>query len=100
MKVDYWKSLWCLQETRTIANFEVWTWSQYNVILEMSWLNVVDTKIACKHGEVHGRLSNGKLFKIKGERAQPKVPLIYVTQIERSLRKKQEVMNVATIGKF
>jgi hypothetical protein len=31
-----------VQGMQTIANFEVWTGSQYDVILRMSWLNEVD----------------------------------------------------------
>lgn len=44
-----------LQRMQTTANFDVWRESQYDVILEMSWLNDVDAWIVCKHGEVHGK---------------------------------------------
>ena len=70
-----------LQGTQTIANFEVWTGNQYDVILGMSWLNDVDAWIACKHREVYGKLSNSKPFTIKGTRALPKIPLLSATQI-------------------
>ena len=83
-----------LQGTQTIANFEVWTGSQYDVILGMTWLNDVDAWIACKHGEVHGKLPNGKPFTIKGTRALPKIPLLSATQMKRCLRKKQEVFAI------
>ena len=57
----------------------------------MSWLNDVDTLIACKHGEVHDKPLDGKPFTIKGARAIPKIPSLSATQMKRYLRKKQEV---------
>ena len=49
-----------------MADFEVWACSQYGVILGRSWLHDVDAWIACKHGEVYVKLSEGKTFKIRG----------------------------------
>ena len=53
-----------------IVEFEVWTECQHDVILGMSWLNVMDALIAYKHEEVHGRFFDGKSFKINGKRYQ------------------------------
>ena len=76
-----------VQGSQTIANIEVWIGSQYDLILEMSWLNDVDARIACKHGEVHNKLPDGKPFIIKGTKILPKIPLISTTQMKRSLKK-------------
>lgn len=65
-----------------IANFKLWTWIQYNVILRKSWLNVVNAWIAYKHEDVHGKFFDSKPFKIKGKRTQPKVPFSYATHIK------------------
>ena len=83
-----------MQGTLTIANFEVWIWSQYDVILGMSWFNDVDAWIACKHEEVHGKLYYDKPFTFKGTRALPKIPLLSATQMKRCMRKKQEVITI------
>ena len=74
-----------LQGTQIIGNFEIWTGSQYDIILGMSWLNDVDVWIACKHGEVHGKLSNGKPFTIKGTRVLPEIPLFSAALMKRCL---------------
>lgn len=60
----------------------------------MSWLYDVDAWIACKHGEVHGKLSDDKPFKIKGKKTLPNVPLLSATHVKRCLRKKQEVFAI------
>ena len=83
------------QGTKIIANFEVWTGSQYDVILGMSWLNDVDAWIACKHGEVHDKLFDDKPFTIKTTRVLSKIPLLFATQLKRCSRKKQEVFAIA-----
>ena len=75
-----------VQIIQTIANFEVWIWSQYDVIHRILWLNNVDVWIACKHGEIHDKLSDRKPSKIKGKKALPNVPLLSTTQIKRCLQ--------------
>ena len=80
-----------LQGMQTIANFELWTRSQSDIILRILWFNDVDTYIVCKHGEVHGKFSNGKPFIIRGTGALPKIPLFSATQMKRCMRKKQKI---------
>lgn len=70
---------------------------QYNIIMGMSWLNVVDTKIDWKDREVHGRLSNDKPSNDKGERAQRKVLLIFATQIRRIFINKEFIKYLLSI---
>ena len=77
-----------LQETQTMADFEIWSGSQYDVILGMSWFNDVDAWIACKPREANGKLSDDKPFTIKGTRALPKIPLLSAIQMKMCLRKK------------
>lgn len=48
---------------------------QYNVMLGMSWHNIVDMWIACKYGdEIHGKNYNNNSFQIKCKRALQKLP--------------------------
>lgn len=54
----------------------------------MSWLNDVDAWIACKHGEVQGKLSDDKPFTIKGTRILPKIPLLSAAQMKKVFEKK------------
>jgi hypothetical protein len=74
-----------LQGTQSIANFRIWTRSQYFIILKFSWLNDVEAWNACKHGEVYGKLPDNKPFTIKGTRVLPKIPLVFATQIKKCL---------------
>lgn len=80
-----------LQGTETLVNFEVWKGARYVVTLGMAWLNRVDAWIACKNGELHGKLRNNKPFIVKDKRSLPNVPLISSLQLKRSLKKNQEV---------
>ena len=78
-----------LQGTHTIEKFQGWTWIQDYVILGMLWLNVVNAWIACNHKDPHVRLSNGKPFKIKCKRTQPKVFFYFLRQREKKKLKKE-----------
>ena len=66
----------------------------------MSWLNDVDAWIACKHGEVQGKLSDDKPFTIKGTKVLPKVPLLFAAQMKRCLKKKKQEVFVIDFRKI
>ena len=57
------KILLIIQGIQISANFKVWIWCEYDIILGMLWFNDVDASIACKHGELHGKKIDGKPLK-------------------------------------
>lgn len=83
-----------IQGVNTCADFEVWSGARYDVILGMAWLCQVDAHIVCKEGAVHGKLSDGKSFSIRGKRSLPKIPVLSHLQMKRSIRKCQEIFLV------
>ena len=80
-----------IQGVNTEADFEVWDGARYEVILGMAWLKEVDAWIACREGEVHGKLQDGKSFSVRGKRSLPNTPTLSHQQMKRCGRKGHQV---------
>ena len=80
-----------IRGVNTEADFNVWDKAQYELILGMAWLKEVDAWIACREGEVHGKLQNGIFFSIRGKRSLPSTPTISHLQMKRCGRKIHQV---------
>jgi hypothetical protein len=80
-----------IQGVNTEAYFEVWDGARYEVILGMAWFEEVDAWIACKGGEVHDKLQNGKSFSVRGKRSLPSTHMLSHQQMKKCGRKGHQV---------
>ena len=80
-----------MQGVNTEADFEVWDGTRYEVILGMAWLKEVNVWIACREGEVHEKLQNGKFFSIRGKIFLPNTLTLSHPQIKRYGKKGHQV---------